>query len=83
MWYGMHMYKHMAIDAGDHDKPSWSEEHIPTLLSTGRGIRRRFNAIPPLPIPLATLLLAILGILGSLLILWFLAAALNLGVSHS
>ncbi|MBN1269556.1 MAG: hypothetical protein JXB04_08215 [Kiritimatiellae bacterium] len=61
-------------------KLSWVQVHLPTILRAGRGLKRRLDAIPLLPGPYSTILLAAMGILAVIAVLLLFGLAFNITI---
>ena len=56
------------------EQASWTKTHLPTFLR----LWQDFYSIPPMPKPLATVVLAILGILGVAVFITLVSFAVNI-----
>lgn len=76
------MDKEIIRTTSEANARTWPQEHLPTVLRAARCVRRRIDAIPILPEPLASFFLAVFGILAALLILWLVVKIFLIHASH-
>lgn len=62
------------------DKMHWVEDHLPTFLRLAQAVERAVWRIPLVPAPVATIILAGLGLFVALMILALVGIALNITV---